>query len=121
MANRIRALREEINMTQIRLSTELEVSQETISAYETGRHNPSFALLARMSDLFHVRMDYIIGLSDVRKPLAEMALSWVLKDGDVTSVLIGASKPEQILDNIKCIENTHFTAEELAQIDAASL
>ena len=75
MANRIRALREEINMTQIRLRTELEVSQETISAYETGRHNPSFALLARMSDLFHVSMDYIMGLSDVRKPLAEMALT----------------------------------------------
>ena len=53
--------------------------------------------------------------------LAEMALSWVLKDGAVTSVLIGASKPEQILDNIKCIENTHFTADELARIDAIAL
>ena len=75
MANRIRSLREEINMTQIRLSTELEVSQETISAYETGRHNPSYALLVRMSNLFHASMDYIMGLSDVRKPLAEMALT----------------------------------------------
>lgn len=75
MANRIRSLREEINMTQIRLSTELEVSQETISAYETGRHYPSYALLVRMSNLFHASMDYIMGLSDVRKPLAEMALT----------------------------------------------
>ena len=75
MANRIRSLREEINMTQIRLSTELEVSQETISAYETGRHNPSYALLVRMSNLFHASMDYIMGLSDVRIPLAEMALT----------------------------------------------
>jgi len=49
--------------------------------------------------------------------LAEMALSWVLRDGIVTSVLIGASKPQQILDNIKAIHNTSFTDEELDIID----
>lgn len=53
--------------------------------------------------------------------LAEMALAWVLKDGVVTSVLIGASKPEQILDNIKAIQNTSFSAEELEAIDKLSL
>ena len=51
--------------------------------------------------------------------LAEMSLAWILKDGDVCSVLIGASRPEQILDNIKAIQNTEFSAEELAAIDAA--
>ena len=50
--------------------------------------------------------------------LAEMALSWVLKDGVVTSVLIGASKSSQILENIKALENTIFTQEELEKIDA---
>ncbi len=50
--------------------------------------------------------------------LAEMALSWILKDDKVTSVLIGASKPEQILDNIKIIGHTDFTEEELRKIDA---
>ena len=49
--------------------------------------------------------------------LAEMALSWVLRDGVVTSVLAGASRPQQILDNIKAVQNTSFTPEELAQID----
>ena len=49
--------------------------------------------------------------------LAEMALSWVLRDGVITSVLIGASKPEQILQNIRAVENTAFTAEELNRID----
>lgn len=53
--------------------------------------------------------------------LAEMALSWVLKDGVVTSVLIGASKSEQILDNIKALENTTFTKEDLELIDKISL
>ena len=67
----------------------------------------------------------IRGLSKIAEQrgqtLAEMALSWVLKDGEVTSVLIGASKPEQILDNIKATENTSFTEEELAEIDKFSL
>ena len=50
--------------------------------------------------------------------LAEMALSWILKDDHVTSVLIGASKPEQILDNIGIIGHTSFSKEELDKIDA---
>ena len=49
--------------------------------------------------------------------LAEMALSWILRDGIVTSVLIGASKPSQILDNIQALENTAFSDEEQATID----
>ena len=53
--------------------------------------------------------------------LAEMALSWVLRDGIVTSVLIGASKPAQILDNIKALKNTDFSEDELREIDAIYL
>lgn len=53
--------------------------------------------------------------------LAQMALKWLLRDGIVTSVLIGASKPQQILDNLKVLEGAPFTKEELDAIDAASL
>lgn len=53
--------------------------------------------------------------------LAQMALSWILRDGEVTSVLIGASKPEQIRENVKIVEHTSFTAEELEKIDQISL
>ncbi len=52
--------------------------------------------------------------------LAQMALSWILRDGIVTSVLVGASKSEQILDNIGAIENTSFTAEEISLINQIS-
>ena len=52
--------------------------------------------------------------------LAEMALAWNLKDDSITSVIIGASKPSQILDNIKATENTSFSAEELKMIDELS-
>ena len=53
--------------------------------------------------------------------LAQMALSWILKDDEVCSVLIGASRPEQISENISIVGNTHFSAEELAMIDEISL
>ena len=53
--------------------------------------------------------------------LAQMALSWVLKDAEVTSVLIGASKPSQIEENIKIVQKTEFSEEELAEIDRISL
>lgn len=53
--------------------------------------------------------------------LAEMSLAWLLRDEAVTSVLIGASKPEQILINLKAAENTAFTEEELRRIDELCL
>ena len=70
------------------------------------------------------KLESIRGLAAVAETrgqtLAEMALAWILRDGAVTSVLIGASKPSQITENIKAIENTHFSAEELRSIDALS-
>ena len=53
--------------------------------------------------------------------LAQMALKWVVKDDDVTSVLIGASKPQQILENLKVMQAADFTEEELKLIDEISL
>lgn len=53
--------------------------------------------------------------------LAAMALAWILAENKATSVLIGASRPEQILDDLGALRNTIFTADELKQIDAISL
>lgn len=49
--------------------------------------------------------------------LAQMALAWILKDPRITSVLIGASKPEQLADSLKCLENKNFSSEELNKIE----
>lgn len=53
--------------------------------------------------------------------LAQMALAWLYRRKEVTSVLIGASKPEQILENLKMTENICFTKDELSKIDNISL
>lgn len=50
--------------------------------------------------------------------LAQMALAWVLREGGVSSVLVGVSKVSQLEDNIRCIDNTSFTEEELKKIDS---
>ena len=50
--------------------------------------------------------------------LAEMAVAWILRDGKVTSVLIGASRVSQIDDNVKALENLDFSNEELDEIEA---
>lgn len=64
--NRIRELRLEKGITQIRLSIELEVTQETISAYENGKHLPSLPALIKMSDIFETSMDYIMKRTNYR-------------------------------------------------------
>ena len=59
-------------------------------------------------------------IADARgQKLHQMALQWVLRDEVVTSALIGASAPEQILDNIECLHGAPFTEEELRRIDEA--
>jgi L-glyceraldehyde 3-phosphate reductase len=50
-----------------------------------------------------------------------LALAWLLRDEVVTSVLIGVSRPAQVLDNVKALKNIAFTAEELSEIDRVSM
>lgn len=67
------------------------------------------------------RLECIRQLNEIARArgesLAQMALKWVLKDDVVTSVLIGASKTEQILENLKVLKSVPFTEEELKKID----
>lgn len=71
------------------------------------------------------RMEQIRKLNELAaqrgEKLADMALAWLLQKKEVTSVLIGASKTQQILDNIKAIHSATFTEEELQKIDEYSL
>lgn len=66
-------------------------------------------------------LEQVAALNDLAQQrgqkLAHMALAWLLRDKRVTSVLIGSSKPEQILDSIKALENTTFSEEELQTIN----
>ena len=75
-------------------------------------------------DITPEKIAQINALNDIAQArgqtLAEMALAWLLSHDEITTVLIGASKTSQILDNIKAVQNTSFTAEELEAIDRIS-
>lgn len=72
-------------------------------------------------DITEARLTQIKSLNDMARQrgqsLAQMALAWVLKDSRVTSVLIGASSSEQLMDSLKCKDNGNFSDEELNQIE----
>lgn len=77
------------------------------------------------SQLTEEKLEQIRKLNEIAKErgesLAQMALKWVIRDGVVTSVLIGASRPQQILDNLKVLNSAPFSQEELDRIDEISL
>ncbi len=76
------------------------------------------------SELSKERLAQITALNEIAaargQTLVEMAVAWLLRDSRITSVLVGASRPEQILDNIAALKNMVFSSEELSAIDSAS-
>lgn len=82
-------------------------------------HDPRYL---RPESVTEEKLEKVRRLNDLAKArnqtLAQMALAWTVRNPAVTSALIGASKPEQILENVKAFENADFTQEELAAIDA---
>lgn len=75
----------------------------------------------KAQDISEHRLSQLTRLNDLAQArgqkLAHMALAWILKDQRITSVLIGASKVAQLQDSLKCLDNTVFSADELAQIN----
>jgi len=73
------------------------------------------------SDITQDKINKANQLNEIAKErnqsLAQMALAWILKDHRITTVLIGASKPEQVLNSIACLQNTSFSKEELSTIN----
>ncbi len=91
--NRIAELRKEKYLNQIGLAMKLNISQYMVSAYETGRHQPSIDTLIQMSNIFGVSVDYIIGNTDIRTPVEKF-----LKDGLTSNEI-------ELLDIFKELDN----------------
>lgn len=61
---RIRALRKARRITQLKMALDLDMSQNTISRYESGEREPGIAELIRIADYFRVSIDYLVGRTD---------------------------------------------------------
>lgn len=65
---RLKELREELNLTQTKLANELLIDQRSLSFYEIGKYEPNIDTLKRMSIFFNVSSDYLLGLTDEKAP-----------------------------------------------------
>ena len=68
MSNRLRGLREDMDMTQKQMAEILNMSQTGYSKYETGENDIPTSILIQLSLFFETSIDYILGLTDERKP-----------------------------------------------------
>jgi L-glyceraldehyde 3-phosphate reductase len=86
-----------------------------------GDSRAAKSLFLKPSHVTDARVSQVRRLNDIAlqrgQTLAQMALAWILKDSRVTSVLIGASRPEQLTDSLKCLDNIEFAEEELGKIE----
>lgn len=84
-----------------------------------GRHLENGAITdSQLTDEVIEKVQQLNSIASERmQTLAQMALAWVLKDERITSVILGASKPQQVIDGIGAIKNYHFTKKELKKID----
>jgi L-glyceraldehyde 3-phosphate reductase len=90
------------------------IPQDSRAAKSTG-----FLQESQVTDEVIGKIKKLNSLAEQRgQTLAQMALAWLLKDNRVTSVLIGASKPEQLADSLKSLDNINFSADELEKIEA---
>lgn len=84
-------------------------------------HDPRYLKRDALTPRVHDRIVALDKVAAARgQSLAEMALAWQLRNPAVTSVLIGASRPQQIIDNIAALQNTEFSDDEIAAIDSIS-
>ena len=94
--------------------------QHGIPADSRAGHDPRYLKPAMIDDKLRACTQALSAIAAQRgQTLAQLALQWVLRDGIVTSALIGASRPEQITENIAALSFPALTAEELAAIDEA--
>ena len=118
----IRTLRE--------LGTPMLLHQENYSMtgkYQAGipadsriGHDPRYLKAEMLTPGLHAAIDALTKIADARgETLSQLALQWALRDKAVTSALIGASRAEQITENVAALSLPPLTGEELAQIDAA--
>jgi L-glyceraldehyde 3-phosphate reductase len=84
----------------------------------SGRGNGALEAAA-ITEALVAKVRHLNGIAQRRgQSLAQMVLGWILKDRRVTSVVVGASRPEQVEDSIKCLENYYFSGEELEEIES---
>lgn len=85
--NRIKLLREEFKFTQQDLADKIDGAKSTIAMYENEQRKPSLEVLIKLSNIFNVSIDYLLGKTDIRNPENQI-------DNILNETMIGMSKKE---------------------------
>ena len=72
MYPRIRALREDSDLSQVKLAEQLGMSQTGYSKYETGENDVPSAILIKLAQIHHTSVDYLLGLTNIREPYSRV-------------------------------------------------
>ena len=104
---RLKELRKERRLNQEGLALKLNVSQSTVSAFESGYRVPDLGTLTAISDLFKVSLDYLAGLSDIKHPIKQPINQSDLSSDDLKYLLkyrqldeIGRQKTQAYMDGL---------------------
>ena len=76
-------LREEAGITQEELANRINVGRSTISGYENGTTQPSYAVLILLADYFGVNLDYLFGRTDIRMPICRLNENLITRSGTI--------------------------------------
>lgn len=107
---RLKRLREEKNISQVRLSIEIGVAQETISAYERGKAVPTPENLKKLATFLNTSTDYLLELTDIKFPVNKISQS-SLSEAELNLVLqyrnLSGSKKDRLqgyMDALRCLK-----------------
>lgn len=101
LGNKIKTLRNELNISQEELAKKINVSPSTIAMYETNRRQPNYDVLLKLSNIFECSMDYLLGNSDKRNSNKTMVSSPFINIPVIGK--IAAGKPILAQENIEGI------------------
>ena len=108
-ANRIRQLREELDITQIELAKFLNITSATVSQYELGKRFPGRDMLEKISNFFRVSVDYLLGISNIRvqndKSVTENNPNYVIDVSDLPEEAI--KQVEEYIELVKLKYNSN--------------
>jgi len=95
---RLRQIRKEKGLTQAEVAKLLSIGESTVSFYESGKRQPDYETLIRLSETLHVSIDYLLGKTDIRNPYSEFMESANKKYGSH-----GKKQAEELLENVQAL------------------
>ena len=112
-AERIKELRENMNVSQSKLANDLLIGQSTMSEYENGVKQPPISVLIKIADYFNVSLDYLTGRTNIKMTISTLQDKLVTESGNKMSIRdiiqLDSDEKEAIINLIKLFNKTKIS------------